>query len=347
MPVSVRAWAADVNANGGINGRKVRVIFGDDGADPGQALAGARRMVEQDHVLAFVGAASPLSMQSVTPYLEEKKVPVVGTTGGNLADDSPIVFSTALSADLGVGRGTLIGLTQQSNAKSIAFIYCREAASCANQAKRNQEYAGIAGVKIVYTAQVSIAEPDYTTQMVQARNAGAEAVVAIMDYASIVRMLRSAHRQNWYPPFASTTSVYEESFLAAAGADAEGMLAISQGHMPYSISPLLKPYLEAVRRYVPKGAIGSNGSNAWAAAKLLEGVLRRIDGEPTTAKILDGLYGLQGETVGGIVPPLTFPRGPHSRVNLCGVPIKVVDGKFVASKGERFYCANDSGIAPL
>src|SRR5258708_17670987 len=47
-----KAWAADVNARGGLNGHPVRIVFGDDGGDPGRALSLAKGMVEQQGVIA-------------------------------------------------------------------------------------------------------------------------------------------------------------------------------------------------------------------------------------------------------------------------------------------------------
>ncbi|MCA1843336.1 MAG: ABC transporter substrate-binding protein, partial [Actinobacteria bacterium] len=55
-----KAWAADVDARGGLAGHPVRVIFGDDGGDPSRALALAKRMVEQDKVLALYGGQMAL-----------------------------------------------------------------------------------------------------------------------------------------------------------------------------------------------------------------------------------------------------------------------------------------------
>src|SRR2546429_337134 len=63
-----KAWAADVNARGGLDGHPVRVVFGDDGGDPSRALALAKRMVEQDKVVAFYAGHGPTTMQAVTPF---------------------------------------------------------------------------------------------------------------------------------------------------------------------------------------------------------------------------------------------------------------------------------------
>src|SRR5438477_322175 len=89
------------------------------------------------------------------------------------------------AAGTGAGRSSLSTLVAQSAARKVAFIYCAEAESCSNQHKRVQEYAPVLGAKLVYDAQVSIAAPDYTAQVLAARNAGADAVVMVLDYASI------------------------------------------------------------------------------------------------------------------------------------------------------------------
>jgi branched-chain amino acid transport system substrate-binding protein len=61
---------------------------------------------------------------------------------------------------------------------------------------------------------------------------------------------------------------------------------------------------------------------------------------PGTADILEALYSLKDETLGGLVPPITFNEGPHGRVNRCMVPIRIAKGAIVAPLGnDRFVCA--------
>jgi hypothetical protein len=53
------------------------------------------------------------------------------------------------------------------------------------------------------------------------------------------------------------------------------------------------------------------------------------------------MYTLHGETLGGILPPITFPRGKdRSEVNLCVIPVTFKGGKFITTAlGENFICA--------
>jgi branched-chain amino acid transport system substrate-binding protein len=346
IPVAVRAWAADVNTRGGLGGHPVKVIFADDGGDPQRALAIARRMVDGDGVLAFFGTYMVTTLPAVLPYLEEQRIPMIGSSNGSeAADHSPMVYNPQVGSDLGTIWSYLLALTTQSDKRKVAVLYCSEASTCANQYDGLKRIAPEAGVDIVYAGQMSIAQPDYTAQMLAARNAGAEVVMCICDPPTQIRMARSAHRQDWHPVFSATYSMDQEQ-IKAGGADVEGLLAAAST-VPYSTSPKMKPYLDAVARFVPGGAIGGVGAAAWAQGKLLERIGTFLTGEPPNRpSIVAGFASLDHETLGGLVPPIAFPDGDRGKVNLCVVPLRFENGRFRPPGGDdgNFRCA--PGWAP-
>jgi branched-chain amino acid transport system substrate-binding protein len=332
-----KAWSADVNARGGLAGHPVKLIFGDDAGDPAAALAIAKRMVEQDKVVAFIGTYLVTTTPAVTPYLEQVGVPMIGGPGGNeIEDHSPMVFNPQIGSDEALGHAIHLAVVSQSDKRKMAILYCREASSCKQQRDRALQFASLYGVTVVYEAQVSIAQPDFTAEVISARNAGAEIVTMLTDEQTIVRVARSAKRQGWSPV---VTGTYTANAEVMQQPDAEGVLGMA-ATVPYRSSPKMQPYLEAVKRYVPDGALGGYGATAWVQLKLVE---RLSDGfgekNPTTKDYLDALYGLRGETLGGLVPPITFNKGPHVHVNMCGYPIKVVNAKLTAPLGENHVCA--------
>jgi branched-chain amino acid transport system substrate-binding protein len=332
-----KAWSADVNARGGLAGHPVKLIFGDDGGDPAAALAIAKRMVEQDKVVAFIGTYLVTTTPAVTPYLEQVGVPMIGGPGGNeIEDHSPMVFNPQIGSDEALGHAIHLAVTSQSDKRKMAILYCREASSCKQQRDRALQFASLYGMTIVYEAQVSIAQPDFTAEVISARNAGAEIVTMLTDEQTIVRVARSAHRQGWSPV---VTGTYTANAEVMQTADAEGVLGMA-ATVPYRSSPRMQPYLDAVARYVPDGALGGYGATAWVQDKLIERLSAGFaDRNPTTADYLDALYALRGETIGGLVPPITFNKGAHAHVNMCGFPIKVVNAKLTAPLGENFVCA--------
>ena len=96
-------WSTDANARGGINGHRVRVIFGDDAGEPVRALALARRMVDQDKVIGFYAERGPTTMQAVMPYLEQQHIPLIGGCNcGPAPAHSPMAFEVGPGGDHGI-----------------------------------------------------------------------------------------------------------------------------------------------------------------------------------------------------------------------------------------------------
>ena len=69
------AYFEKVNAEGGINGRKVKLISLDDAYSPPKTVEQTRRLVEQDEVLLMFGSLGTATNNAVHRYLNSKKVP--------------------------------------------------------------------------------------------------------------------------------------------------------------------------------------------------------------------------------------------------------------------------------
>jgi branched-chain amino acid transport system substrate-binding protein len=105
LPVlsGAKAWVADVNARGGLNGHPVKVIFADDGGEPARALSLAKRMVDQDGAVAFYAERGPGTAQAVNTFLEQRKIPEIGGCGCSVsAAQSPMSFMVGAGGDVGL-----------------------------------------------------------------------------------------------------------------------------------------------------------------------------------------------------------------------------------------------------
>ena len=88
----VAAYLDKINAEGGINGRKVSMITYDDAYDPIKAMAMTRKLVEEDQVLFTMGTVGTNTNATIQPYLNSKKVPQLFTLSGAAAWDQPREF---------------------------------------------------------------------------------------------------------------------------------------------------------------------------------------------------------------------------------------------------------------
>jgi branched-chain amino acid transport system substrate-binding protein len=334
-----KAWVADVNGRGGLAGHPVHLITVDDGGDPSRAFAGAKRLVESDKVQAFFATRSIFTEQAYAPYLEERRIPIISTCGCNPVDGpSPMTFDGYINPNAGGVWMHMGPILTETDKRKIALFYCREAPICQivrdNVMKAQKEL----GYTVAFEAQVSIAQPDYTAEVIAARNAGADAVASVMDNASTLRIARSMSRQGWTAPYSSQFSNHDERVLKNGGRDVEGFL-ISGATAPWSSSALMADYRAAVDRYVNGGVKSDFGAGAWVGGKLMEKIAPGFPEGVTNEDFLRGLYGLKEETLGGRIAPTTFAQGSHDRTNLCMFPIVVKNAAFVAPHGDKFFCA--------
>jgi branched-chain amino acid transport system substrate-binding protein len=90
---ALQAWVEAQNAKGGLRGHPVKLVVADDGGDPARHRALVQQFVERDKVIAFIHNVAPLSGQAAVSYLQEKKIPVIGTEGGSpWVNENPMYF---------------------------------------------------------------------------------------------------------------------------------------------------------------------------------------------------------------------------------------------------------------
>lgn len=334
------AWANDVNARGGLNGHPVQIVPVDDGGDPRRAQAGVRDLVEKEKVAALYAEHMGTTLSAVVPYLEEKKVPVIGSGALDpVAQESPVLFYPRVGPRSGAAWSIMAPLSTRPDIKRAAIMYCYEVAVCKVQYDAMKEMAPAMGIEVVYEAQVSLAQPDYTAEVLAARNAGAQALLVNLDLNSDIRIANSAHRQSWYPLMAVLPVVIAEKSLQVGGEDAEGM--VTGALHPVWTTPQFADYVQAMRKYVPNGSgPGNLSQQSWVSGKLLEKVSPHFpDGEVKPADVLRALHTVRNETLGGMIAPLTFvPGGVHNHVD-CVIPLVIKNRQFVPLGSNEYVCA--------
>ena len=114
-----------VTAQGGIHGRRIRLVMVDDHSDPKLTLAGVRKLVEEYGVFAFVGGVGTSNGEAVIDYLTEKGVPWIGPASGSSRwADPPRKNVFAVCPPYRLESGLLVKYALETLGKTkIAFIY--------------------------------------------------------------------------------------------------------------------------------------------------------------------------------------------------------------------------------
>lgn len=339
-------WAAWVNAQGGICGRKVEMLTRDDQGNASQTSSIVKDLVENQHVVAFVGNLTALTLSAQQSYLESKHVPVIG---GDLTNG--VWFKSADYFPQGSSNNEMLyrgfkAPQSRPNGKKIAFLYCIEVVTCSESYQNvvKNKLAQRAGSQIVYSKEVSITQISFAAECQAAKKAGAGVILPGGDSSFVERVANSCGQQG-------LKFAYMADGLSVSNDQANNKYLNNNLYVPTQVQPWpatntpgAKAYHQAIRQFGP-GVVESGVSMSnWVAALLAQQVLTSIGGgQVTPATVLGALHKVKNFTAGGLTAPLTFHAGAQSTTRCTGLAV-LRNGKFVAEDGGKLSCR---GGAPL
>jgi branched-chain amino acid transport system substrate-binding protein len=329
------AWAASVNARGGILGHPIKVLVADDGGDPATNMSEIRDMVENRHVIVLANLYPPVvNDPSVAKYAEQKGIPVVGIPDGDRSwYQSPVAFPMVASGDADV-YGDAKAMAD-SGAKKVGVAYCSEVPICKLGEQAWVHYASQLGLQIVYDGQISVVQPDYTAQCLQAQGKGAQALIVFADAASVGRFADSCTRQTYRPMFINPLAQADDAHRPSL----DGSVSVLSA-FPWFVtsgSPALNEYGQAMAQY-NRNPVGGLSGTGWVTGKGVERALEislARSPVPSSAALFQALWTFRGETLGGLAPPLSFYQGRPPAEVVCTFEAKVSGGRWVAPQGAR------------
>jgi branched-chain amino acid transport system substrate-binding protein len=299
-------------------------------------------MVEKDHVVAFVADMVPLTADAIGNYLDDAHVPAVG---GDVS--SPDWNEHQMLFPQGTGAFALYDNSVFLDAKFIheaggnrwGALYCAEDSVCPVWYQRANNQAPKAGLKPVYGAQVSLTQPSFTAQCLQAKNAGVQILELILDTNSIERVARDCAAQG-YNPFLATGALTVQSDVAQ-DPNVKRIVSIVPT-FPWTLASgsAAGEYQQAIKTYDSRLNRSAATSAAWTSAKLLEAALRGISATATVkpTDVVAGLYKLHDEKLGGLAPGLNFVRGRPAPVAKCYFGIRLSNGSWTPLNQGGAYC---------
>ena len=319
-----------VNAEGGINGRKVQFIARDNAFDPQQTIQAARQLVGSDKVVAIVGANGTATTAAAFPYvLNQAKVPIVNPYGG-AADwyqpSKPLLYGYQTLYE---EQAAAIGAwAAEAGAKKIVVVRS-DPAAFENVAKHVAPGAksvnpGVQVEEVVTKFQST----DYSPIIGQVKAKQPDAVVTILAFPEAAAYLKQAKLQGLTAPVYGYGPTADEGLIKLAGDAATGFHAVSFTKPSQDPSPAMEAYRSALKQYAPKEQPSSNSAASFAGAMAFAEVLKSIKGDITPQSIAAAL-GAKKTVDTGILPPLNWSKDAHLGTNQLQ-RVEVQDGKFVA-----------------
>ena len=338
---ALRSWVASINASGGLGGHQVRLEVADDGTDPARHRALVQEFVERRGVVAFVYNAAVFSGQASVEYLGARKIPVVGGSGTEpWYTTSPMFFTQIIAGEVAIEATTAsyARSAKAANLTKMGLVTCSDGVQvCEDTARSVPRYAAKYGVKLAYQGKASLAAPDFTANCLAARNAGVEILYLALDANSYQRFGRSCTSVDYHPLY----GIAQPVMLAEVARDPnlQGSPGVSYT-APFFLdaNPAVAEFHRAMSQYAAGVPLTGSASLGWSAAKLLQAAAGRLSPTPTSADILEGVWSLNGEDLGGLTAPLRFRRDGPTVPPVCYWQVVVADHRYQSPDNGQRHC---------
>jgi branched-chain amino acid transport system substrate-binding protein len=322
---------AEINDQGGIGGRKLQFIAEDDGYEPMRTIASARKLVEQDKVVALLAVTGTAPSAALLPFVGESKTPMLFPYAFSHSLTTPVkrdVFTTLpeVRVQMLVLANYILKDLKQTK---VAAIYQNDDFGQDAVAGLDERFGRdkVPLVKLPFDRGTT----NFSGVVAQAKEAGVEHVVFLGIPKDAALVMREANNLGWKPQFSGHNALGDPQTFQLAGPLAEGAIAIAVMEPLDSDKPAVKTFIAAQQKYKPSTKPTTYSMHGYQSGKIFAEVLKRTGGKTDEASIVSALEALKGFDT-GLMAPISFSPDQHAG-SLSGAIMKAEGGKWKIISG--------------
>ena len=322
---------AEINEQGGVGGRKLQFIAEDDGYEPMRTIASARKLVEQDKVVALLAVTGTAPSAALLPFVSESKTPMLFPYAFSHSLTTPLkrdVFTTLPEVRVQMMVLANYILTELKQTK-IAAIYQNDDFGQDAVAGLDERFGRekIPLTKLPFDRGTT----NFSGVVAQAKEAGVQHVVFLGIPKDAALVMREANNLGWKPQFSGHNALGDPQTFQLAGPLAEGAIAIAVMEPLDSDKPAVKAFLAAQAKYKPSTKPTTYSMHGYQSGKILAEVLKRSGGKTDEPSIVSALESLKAFDT-GLMAPISFSADQHAG-SLSGAIMKAEGGKWKIISG--------------
>jgi len=326
MREGAMSYFDDVNADGGIYGRRIRLESLDDGYEPDRAKANTEHLIKDEKVFALFGYVGTPTSYAVLPMVTAAKVPFFAPFTGAQGLRQPFnryVFN--IRASYFDETEQLVNWLTLSFKNRIAVFYQDDAYGKAGLDGVNRAM-GRRGRQIVSTGTVQRNTVEVADAVRSIHAGHPQAIILISAYKSCAAFIKAYHAR-WPaddPSYLNVSFVGSEALAHELGDDGDGVV-ISQV-VPYYLDPyyaVATEFRHSLAQHFPDSKPSFNNLEGYMAARTFVEGLRRAGPDLTRDKLIAALETLRNYDLGNFT--VTFTPNNHNGSQL--VLLTIIVGK--------------------
>ena len=318
MRDGVRLATKEINAAGGVLGKKIVLVERDDEAKNERGVQIAQEMINNEKVVAVVGYINTGVALASQRFFQDAKIPVVnnvatGTLITKQFADKPENYVVRTSAADAIQAPMIVTeAIEKRGFKKVAIL--ADSTAYGQLGREDLEKALKAkGITPVAAEKFNIGDVDMTSQLLKAKNAGAEVILTYAIGPELAQIANGMGKLGWKKPIIGSWTLSMASFIDTAGKNGNGA-TMPETFIQVPNSPKRKIFIDNyLKEFKPKNGIMASPVSAaqgYDSMYLLAGAIKQAN-STEGPKILAALEN-HNSRVEGVV--MVYNK-PYSKTN--------------------------------
>jgi ABC-type branched-subunit amino acid transport system substrate-binding protein len=314
------AYFKKINAEGGINGRKINFISYDDGYSPPKAVEQARKLVESDEVLLVFNPLGTPSNSAIQKYMNARKVPqlfvATGATKWNDPKDFPWTMGWQPSYQ-SEGRIYAKYILKEKPADRIAVLYQNDDYGKDYLKGLKDGLGAKAASMIIAEESFETTEPTVDNHIVKLKSTGADLFVDITTPKFAAQAIKKVAEIDWKPlHILNNVSASVGSVIKPAGFEnAQGIISAAYlkdaSDPQWDNDPGMKQFYDFLAKDFPEGnKLDASVIVGYAVSQTLVEVLKKCGDNLTRENIMKQAASFKNFRTEVLLPGITINTSP-------------------------------------
>jgi branched-chain amino acid transport system substrate-binding protein len=228
MRDGVRLAAEEINAKGGVLGKKIQLVERDDQATNERGAQVMQDLISNEKVAAVLGPINTGVALASYKYPMQAKIPLLinvsaGAPVNELFKDNPDNYVFRIAASDNIQAQMIVNEAVQTRGLKKVALLCDDTNYGQNGCKKMTEALAAKGITPVSVGKFKLKDTDMTPQLQEARAKGAQAVLTYGIGPELAQIANGMNKLGWKVPMIASWTASMSNFIDAAAANGNGV----------------------------------------------------------------------------------------------------------------------------
>lgn len=269
--------AEEINAAGGINGKKIEIVEADNRGDKQEGASVAQKLISRDNVVAILGDPTTGISKVVAPIAQKAGVVLLsaGATGPGLVEIGDYIFRNTLLDSVAI-PACIDYFVNELKYKKVAVITSDNNDYSVGLSQTFRDAAKAKGVEIVADEKVKDGDKDFSAQVTNIKAKKPDVIFFSGYYTEGALIMKEARKQGIKANMFGGDGLFSPEFIKLGGDAVEGSMA-ALGFSPEQASPETAKFIEAFKNKFNGALPGLFDAQGYDGLMMLADAIKRAN----------------------------------------------------------------------